>query len=49
MLNECGVGVACLTVLDEGQIILGLTRAFRGLGVSLAYIILALIPIIKIR
>ena len=31
VLNECGVGVACLTVLEKRQINLGLTRAFRRL------------------
>ena len=41
MSNECGIEVACLTVLEEGQMILGLTRAFRGLVVALAYLILA--------
>lgn len=45
MLNECGVEVACLTVFEKRQMILGLTRAFRGLGG--ASLILALVPINK--
>ncbi len=46
MLNECGVEVACSTVLEKRQLILGLTRAFRDSG-SGACLILALVPILK--
>ena len=30
-MNECEVGVACSTVLEKRQVVLGLTEAFRGL------------------